>query len=200
MPDVQARNEISNAWRAFLLQSQLANDYPDSYSLYLGKTHRNPLLDRLLPALLHIRACSLLDEALEILLAENDIALPTKQLRNDLHGRITVLQESGALPTDHRLHEVRKRRNVLAHEKDSYCGWEDLAADVDSIHVVLEKTGFTGARPKLQSFAERSGMEKSNEPGIAFIRHFRVGVRENDQPAIEFGWTEKVHDLSSGGT
>lgn len=193
MPDHDSRQQVRSAWRTFLLEWQLAMHYSQTYALYIGRTHRNPLLDRLLPALLHIRACAVLDEALETLLRENDIRLPNPPLRNDLFGRISALEQRGIVSTEHQLHAVRERRNALAHDEGATCTTEELEQDIARVESALEQTGFVDARPTLEFFAERSAMEESTDPEIAFVQHFKAGIKENDRPAIEIAWSEQMH-------
>jgi hypothetical protein len=52
------------------------------------------LLDGLLPALLHIKATAILDDALELWLDENGHRL-SNPYRNDLNGRVQYLADHG---------------------------------------------------------------------------------------------------------
>jgi hypothetical protein len=49
----------AEAWRRFRLEAEAAKNYPLSYSMYIGQTHRDVLLERLLPSLLYIKADAL---------------------------------------------------------------------------------------------------------------------------------------------
>ena len=52
-------NEFQQAWRIFLLERELANQYNLPYQLRMGIAPRNPVLEDLLPSLFYIRAASI---------------------------------------------------------------------------------------------------------------------------------------------
>lgn len=56
----------SQVWRRFRLEAEAAKNYPSSYALYMGQTHRNVLLEALLPTLLYIKAVAILDDSLDL--------------------------------------------------------------------------------------------------------------------------------------
>jgi len=184
---------FANAWRVFLLEWELAKNYHLSYSLYTGSTHRNPLLERLLPSLLYIKAVALLDDGLTEVISIRGLSFPSEGYSATLRGRITFLKDQTVLANADELHRIHDRRNILAHDKDGVCTWEELKQDGMWIESTLQGFGIIGARPKLDYYGERSAMRDSDEPGILSVRDFKVGVKENDRPGIEFSWTEKLH-------
>lgn len=115
MTEIPPTWEPRETWRRFRLEAEAAKHYPMSYDLYIGQTHRHVLLDEVLPALLQIKATAILDDALELWLLQNGHTL-TKPYREDLHGRLTYLEDHAILPSAMLLHDVRKRRNALAHD------------------------------------------------------------------------------------
>jgi hypothetical protein len=91
----------AEAWRRFRLEAEAAKNYPLSYSMYIGQTHRDVLLERLLPALLYIKAVAILDDSLELWLDTNGHRL-VSPYRNDLNGRLDYLKDNnllGAVPS-----------------------------------------------------------------------------------------------------
>ena len=181
------------AWSIFLLEWQLAKHYPHSYLLYAGHMHRNPLLERLLPSLLYIKAVALLDEGLIEVIAIRGLAFPNEEYNATLRGRIEFLKDQDLLANAGELHQVHDRRNILAHNKNAVCTWNELEQDITKIEGTLQAFGIVGARPKLDYYGERSAMRDSEEPGILAVQEFKVGIKENDRPGIEFSWTEKLH-------
>jgi hypothetical protein len=59
------------AWRRFRLEAEAAKNYPKSYALFVLQTHRDLLLEQLLPTLLYVKGVAILDDALESWLATN---------------------------------------------------------------------------------------------------------------------------------
>jgi hypothetical protein len=115
-----------------------------SYSLSIGLTHRHVLLDQLLPVLLHIKATAILEDALELRLTQNGHAL-AKPYKDDLNGRLTYLADRGLLSNVDSLHEVRRRRNALAHEPDAGCDWAMLRHDIRLIEAGMIELGLVDA-------------------------------------------------------
>lgn len=186
-------SNFAGAWRVFLLEWELAKHYTHSYLLYTGSTHRNPLLERLLPSLLYIKAVALLDDGLIEVIAIRGLAFPNGEYKPTLRGRIEFLKDKDLLSNAGELYRIHDRRNILAHDKDAVCDWDELAHDATKIESTLHAFGIIGARPKLDYYGERSAMRGTDEPGILTVRDFKVGVKENDRPGIEFSWTEKLH-------
>jgi hypothetical protein len=158
----------------------------------MGRTHRDPVLDKLLPTLLGIRAAAILEDGLNRAIVQKGLTIPPRY-RDDLFGRISVLQESGALANGAELHAIRERRNRVSHEAGVSLDWGSLERDVEEIQRALEFLGIVPSATHLEYHAERSAMKESTEPGIAFTQEFRVWITENDRVAIEFGWTTKTH-------
>jgi hypothetical protein len=159
------------------------------------------LLDGLLPALLHIKATAILDDALAMWLEGNGHTL-SKPYREDLNGRVQYLADHGLTPNGDVLQEVRKRRNVFAHEPDAPCDWVVLQRDIEIIETGMTGLGLVRRTPVLEHYAERSAMRESEDPGVAWERTFEYGVRANGRPALEVKWTQKIlrDDANSGAS
>ncbi len=178
------------AWRRFRLEAEAARNYPSSYALYIGQTHRDVLLEALLPTLLYIKAVAILDDSLDLWLEQNGHQL-RPPYRNDLNGRLEYLGEKRLLEDVDALQAVRKERNRLAHEPGASCDWGRFADDVSVIERSLLSLGLVRPTPQLEYFCERSAVEDSNEPGVSFSRRFSYGVKENGITALEVAWTQK---------
>lgn len=107
-----------DSWRRFRLEAEAAKNYPFSYMMYIGHTHRDVLLEKLLPTLLYVKAVAILDDSLELWLNQNGHRL-RKPYRDDLNGRINYLTDKGFIKDAASLHNMRDRRNILAHEPGS---------------------------------------------------------------------------------
>lgn len=179
-----------DAWRRFRLEAEAAKNYPLPYSLYIGQTHRDALLEQILPTLLHVKAVAILDDALELWLDVNNHKL-APPYRNDLNGRLEYLNDNKLIGEASRLHEVRKRRNSFAHEPGASCDWTILERDIVLIEACLLSLNLVRQTPKLEYVCDRSAMEGSAEPGVDFTRRFSYGVKEDGKPGLEFAWTQK---------
>jgi hypothetical protein len=183
----------AEAWRRFRLEAEAAKNYPLSYSMYISQTHRDVLLERLLPALLYIKAVAILDDSLELWLDTNGYRL-VSPYRNDLNGRLDYLKDNNLLGAVAQLHDIRRRRNALAHGPDPFCDWRTLERDISTIESGLVFLGLARPSPKLDYYCERSAMQDSTEPGVKFFRTFTYGVKEDGKAALEVTWTQKFHD------
>src|SRR5690242_11217577 len=78
---------VARAWRRFLIDLDLAKHYPAA-TIHFPPTvqRRNPILDRLLPSLLHVKAVAVLDAALKHVLHERGWKVPRKGYTQGLHG------------------------------------------------------------------------------------------------------------------
>lgn len=132
-----------------------------------------------------------MDEALEIENNTRGINLPQKGYKNDLNGRIEILADNGMLTERDKLHNLKNRRNVLAHELE-FAKWDELSSSVGLIESTLQGLGFVGDRPKLEYFGERSAIRESPDPNILVTWEFKCGIKENGQVALEHTWTTNI--------
>ncbi len=63
-----------------------------------------------------------------------------------------------------------------------------------TIEQCLVELGLAIKTKKLEYFAERSAMQGSDDPNIAFTRRFSYGVKENGKLALEIAWNENTHN------
>ena len=72
---------IKQKWRNYGLELVLARNYHLSYLLTGQSTHRNPVLESILPSLLHIKLLVLLDEALVEFVQSSNSKMPKEYYR-----------------------------------------------------------------------------------------------------------------------
>lgn len=196
MNETDEKVRLLQGWRVFLLEYELAKHYYYPYRLYDGTTHRNPLLDRLLPSLLMVRAVSILDYSLQVELQTHGITLPQGRYKDDLYGRISILCDNKTLSAKDDLQKLRRRRNELSHEIAASVTWEELSSAVDHVEASLQELKIVGPRPTMEYFGQRSAMTGSPDPNVLWTREFKCGIKENSQVALEFSWRQ---DILKGG-
>jgi hypothetical protein len=180
-----------SAWRQFRLETETVKNYPTSYALYVGITHKDILLEQLLPMLLHIKAASILDDSLSTWLTDNGHVL-RRPYKNDFNGRICYLDNNSIYAKCAVLHNVRGKRNAFAHKPGVKSNWQELESDILTIEECLVFFGIAAETKKLEYFAERSAMHGSHNTKVAFTRRFSYGVKENGKLALEITWNENT--------
>ncbi len=188
--------DIEKAWRLFQIESVFARNYGIAHQLDGGVAARNPILKKILPSLLHIKLTAILDEALESQILAQNTTFP-KGYRRTLEGCISFLHDSNQIKNGEELHDLRERRNETAHEISASIMWEQLDKDMTEVHKVLQHLNFVGERPNFEIKAERSAMQGSDEPGIAFYCDYSVRVIEGNKVAAEYTWRSSIHDDSA---
>jgi hypothetical protein len=185
--------DIAAIWRRLLIDVELAKNYHLSYSLStMGATPRNPILEYLLPTLLYVKMVSILDEALITYIDSQGLTLPKKD--RNLNGRINFLTTKRVLGNSKALHNIRDRRNGLAHEASQQTNWNELEDDLNEIARTLQHLAFVGKRPSYKFFAEQSGMSNSSEPDVWATQDFHYGLKEGDKLVAKISWTQKLYN------
>jgi hypothetical protein len=187
---------ISASWRRFLIDLALAREYPTYFGIAAAVPAlppRNPVLDRLLPGLLHIKALTILDAALKEALARHG-ASPREalNLKDDLFGRIATAGHLAMLQNASALHSMRDSRNEIAHETDAVTEWAALSNCVLDVNAALRELGFAGELPTLSVSAERSPKDNLALPGVALAFDYTVFVKEGSTVWATVTWTEHV--------
>ena len=190
-PDITI--DFQKSWRTFLLEWKMAASYHIPYQLQNAPKIPYSMLDQLLTSLLFLRAISILDEGLTLYIQIKNISMPRRKYRKSLEGRISVLSDEGILDNSKDIHDLRIRRNEVAHESHSHTTWEQLAQDLSVIESSFQKLDLVSDRPHLEAYGERSEINwVDDDPEIAGERTFRCGVKENGITAIEFTWNVKI--------
>jgi hypothetical protein len=187
-------NDVHEAWDRFLIEVTLAHEYPtfyliDSAGLAGG---RKLILEQLLPSLLYVKMVAILDEALVAFIDFHKLKLQ-KPYRKDMNGRISFLHDHGHLTRGTDLHRIRNRRNDIAHTDKAQANWPELTADTDIVHAELMYLKCVGAKPHYSVEGERSAAMKSKEPGIAFVQHYAVKVKNGEKLRAAIEWQRKFH-------
>lgn len=192
-------DELHERWQLFLQRWELARHYK-LYNARMGPSPPNPILDQMLPSLMHVKLVSLLDEALQLFIENSKITMPRKY-RKDLNGRLCYLNDEGRLTCATELHIIRQRRNDIAHASDIECNWSTLEEDIDKVEQELRHLQLTGMRPAYKFFAERSRSKAqgATDPDVAFQIACKCGVRwPNGNSAIEIAWFENILKRNAG--
>jgi hypothetical protein len=187
-----AQNRRRRAWRNFLIELEFARDYPIAYQISGGIAVRNPVLERILPSLLHIKMAALLDEALETYLYTRNLPLP-KKYRSTLDGRISFFSDTGQIQNGLELQAMRRRRNDLAHQSSSSASWSQLEQDVEAVQCALLQLRLVADRPRFEMNAERSAARNSQEPGTLCYVDYCVSLIEGGKTAAEVTWRQTIH-------
>lgn len=183
---------VHQAWRILLIESEFARNYPIAYQLDTRTAVRNPVLEKILPSLLHIKMATVLDEALESRLTETDTSLP-KNYRPTLEGRISFFHDSKQIANGADLHAIRQRRNNVAHDTSSTISWSQLDHDLATVHATLQHLGIIGPRPHFEVKAERSAMQGSQEPDVTGSFDYSIRLVEGDKTAADVKWRVTIH-------
>lgn len=192
MPGIQQPN-FHHTWCWFEQEIVYARNYnilPGLSGAFPSVAPGNPILDKLLPGLLTIKAVALLDEGLKVKVAQ--ILAPGTSPPKDLHGRIEILAQRGHLSNPTELHEIRRHRNVLAHESGWHISWDEMTHTVAAIRASLQVLGIVGVIPHYQIEGERSALRDSGDPQALFERTIRVVVKAGGKEASEISFTQKL--------
>lgn len=190
--------DILNGWYGLLREIELAKNHKMANVITsLGPPAPNPILDYLLPSLLFIKMVSLLDEALDFYIDAQALTMP-RSYRGDLNGRINFLNDHSILTSAASLHDIRTKRNQLAHQM-SHQGltWEVLDNDLNTVETELQHLGLVGDRPIYEFYAEKSRMKDSPKEDVAFRVEYCYGLKENDEKVIQVSWVQEVHKITN---
>src|SRR5687768_8878804 len=110
-------NDIPSEWKWLREELEFARHYHEVYQDFAHDTivPAHPFLEYLLPALLYLRAVSILDEALSAYITAKGLAMP-KKYHKTLGGRIWFLSDRGLLSDPTVVSKVKDRRNKIGHE------------------------------------------------------------------------------------
>jgi len=185
--------DLKQKWRQYRLELELARNYPYSYALDGNgrNTHKNHVLEYLLPSLLYIKALALLDEGLIETLRLRSLTMP-KKYHNTLRGRLNFFEQQGMMINSKSLSQAVDQRNLLAHEASSRISWDELDLDVNGIELALIHLGLVSKTGKLEFYSERSAFHNSDEPGVLAVAEYVYAIKENDKIAASIEWKKKV--------
>ena len=191
--------DVSDRWHRLLQEVVLAENYNFVSVIQGGSAARNPVLDKLLPALLYVNMVSLLDEALQAVIAAKSLVMSRRskgqqaRYAQNLYGRIEFLNDQALLANRAGLHEVRERRNNLSHESTGTTSWGQLQSDLCLVDVELQHLNCVGERPDYRFYMERNVDLNHGEPGVCMIRRYQYGVKDRDEQRMWVSYSEKVY-------
>ena len=185
-------SDIPGLWRRFLIDFTFARNYTIGYIDLPGPAPRNPVLEQLLPSLLHIKAVAILDHTLRAWIDENGMTVPKKPYGTDLKGRIEFLADNNILEDRDALHALRSIRNELAHEPQGVIDWNCLDQDVVTIQRTLKDLKLVGEMPEFEIFSERSAAQWSQDPEVICTFNYRIAIKEADRLVAEIKWSKNL--------
>ena len=183
---------VPDVWRLFLIDLTFARNYTIGYIDHPDPVPKNPVVERILPSLLHVKAVSILDYAIRAWTDAKCMAVPKKRYGTDLKGRIDYLADNGHLVDRTRLHMIRGTRNELAHEPGGAVDWVELDRDVEAIHSALSELKIVGRMPKWEILAERSEAQEGEIPKAITTQHYRICINNGRELVAEITWSLHV--------
>ena len=183
--------DLHRAWCWFEQQVLYAQNYnllPNLSGPTAGGGPANPVLDRILPGLLTIKAVALLDEDLEI----KTTLIGAASGSSSLYDRIEAVASADLIDNREKLHRIREQRNKLAHESDSHTSWNGMSQIVATIRNCLQDLGMVGDIPPYEVKGERSAWRESDDPKAVSESTFRVFVTSGDRVVSEIKSIQKL--------
>ncbi len=184
--------DVRNAWRFLLIDLMFARNYTIGYQLDHAPAAKNPVAERLLPSLLHVKAVAVLDHCLRAWIDQKGMVVLKKPYGTDLKGRIDFLADNGHLADRSPLHSIRDTRNQMAHEPAGAVDWPELDRDVAAIHSALYELKIVNEMPKWEIWSERSAAKEGEIPKANHTFHYRIGIKEGDKVIAEIKWTKHL--------
>jgi hypothetical protein len=161
-----------------------------------GPAPTNPVVERLLPSLLHVKAAAILDHALKAWATHQNISIPTGRPYGDsLYRRINYLADQGHLTDRTMLHDIRNLRNALAHQPAENVDWAALDRDIAAINATLQELQIVGPMPTWEIIAERSAMQAGAIPDAVWTVNYSLAIKQDGQTIAEIPW--QVHTMRS---
>lgn len=180
--------DIAKIWDVFLKRKVFLTD---RLVLQLGTNEVVICTDihNLVASLIFIDLISVLDYAMEEKLRKHKIARG-----RDVNGRIEALRKKKKLIDPDALHQLRKRRNELAHAMQKLTTRE-LNAGIATVEKQLQAWDFIGTRPNYIPFTDQSQWRKRNvESDLPYERDFSIGVQiaETGEPVLSYDYEQRV--------
>jgi len=174
------------------MEAQVVRCYPMPYILDSNSTifRTNPMLEKIIPSLMFVKALSILDDAFNFLLKRKEFA-PTKHLAS-LKAKIDYFDKIDLLHDSKLLHKFRIKRNEIAHGSNHSATWEEMWDCLNGIEIELRNLKFWKERPKFEIFCQSPAMRKSSNPKMIGERDYEFGLTENNKRVFEVKWTEQV--------
>jgi hypothetical protein len=189
--------DVPQIWREFLVDAMFAENYELGYLDRLGPPLKNPVVERLLPSLLYVKAVAIFDYALRGWCDEKGLVIPKKPYGTDLKSRIDYLADHGHLADCSPIQSIRGTRNVLAHEPAGAVDWSQLRSDVLALHGALKELGMAGDFPKWEISSERLAAQDPKVPDALFSFDYRIRIADGAKPVADISWSE--HVMREGG-
>jgi hypothetical protein len=187
-----ALSDVPQVRREFLIDVMFAENYELGHLDDLGPSVKNPVVERLLPSLLHVKAVAILDHAIRSWCDHKGLVIPKKPYGTDLKGRIDYLVDNAFLSDRSSLHAIRGTRNIVAHEPADAVDWRQLDSDVKAIHVALKELGLVGEFPKWEISSERSAAQDPWVPNALCTFDYRIAIKDGEKLVAEITWSKHL--------
>ncbi len=184
--------DVPNAWRHFLIDLMFARNYTMGYLDHPGPVAKNPVVERLLPSLLQVKAVAILDHTLQAWIDDKGLVVPKNLYGTDLKGRINYLADNGHLADRSPLHSIRGTRNILAHEPAGAVDWVELDRDVAVIHSALFELNVVKEMPQWKISSKQSGAQAGEIPKSDCTFHYRIAIEQGDKMVAEIKWAQHM--------
>lgn len=169
-----------------------AKNYTIGYLDHPGPVAKNPVVERLLPSLLHVKAVAILDQTLRAWINDKGLVVPKRPYGVDLKGRIDYLADSGYLADSSPLHSIRGTRNALAHEPSEAVDWIELDRDVATIQSTFSELKVVDDMPNWKILSERSAAGEGEIPNAICTFHYRIAIMQADKAVAEIKWAQHM--------
>lgn len=186
--------DIPDVWKHFLIDLEFARNYSLAYIDLPGPAPKNPVLEKLLPSLLHIKAVAILDHAFGAWIDSQGLNVPKKTYGEGktLNGKIEFLADSGVLADRQTLLSMKDTRNDLGHEPAAVIDWNQLARDVVTIHATLRELKLVDQMPQFEIFSERSEPIASQDPNVILTTNYRIAITQSGKLVEEIKWSNNL--------
>jgi hypothetical protein len=186
---------IPEIWWTYLIETELMKHVKKVQFLNGSRLPApDPIGDRMIPSLLYLRLGSILDEAFEEFIDGNGLTM-AKSYKNDFNGRICFLADQGRLYDPSKIHDIRRRRNELAHEAMKSCEWSEVDAAINVAQSELQHLGFVGPRPQLEFFGQR--VPRTPDTGYFIAHDYRYGLKSGGETVVEITWVAQTRTPGS---
>ncbi|MEM7336764.1 MAG: hypothetical protein AAF490_32125 [Chloroflexota bacterium] len=186
--------DVSSRWSNLLIENAFARHHRLFHMIKSGGgSSPTPILDDALPGMLLLRVVSMFDDILEQHINDAELIFP-RDLRSNLHGRIELLGISNLVSNAEQLHEVRVKRNQVAHDSSFRIVWNEYDYSVACIHAALSQLDLVPDHQlQLSCKSERSALTGvPDAPKVLGEFTYSVSVFDGENLCAKYEWKERL--------
>ena len=153
------------------------------------------LLSMILTSQHYLAIVGVLDDTLEEYVSKNNVSWP-KGKKHDLKNRIDVVSSLIKTLNSSQLHNIRIRRNEIAHEPNMILTnpitWDEYTQAVESVCLAIRDMGFITEMPNISSSWQRIPTLYPDEPGPDGERirfDYSIVSKNHEQVIMEYQQT-----------